>query len=375
MTDTLGPPFRADHVGSLLRPAELLNAREEHRAGRISAAELRRVENDAIRDAARMQHEIGLDGVTDGEFRRGSWHMDFLYQIGGVTKSDQVLRIQFRNEAGPVEAALGAFRIDGKLALDNTIFAEDFAYLKSAAPAGTAPKLTIPSPSMLHYRGGRAVIDRTAYPDMDAFWHDLAEVYRKEIAWLAAEGCTYLQLDDTSLAYLNDPAQRAYVSSIGGDGEQQHLTNIRLINQALAGKPAGMTVCTHMCRGNFRSSWVAEGGYDHVAEALFGELAVDGFFLEYDDQRSGGFAPLRFVPRGNKKVVLGLVTSKRAALESKDELKRRIDEAAKYVPLEQLCLSPQCGFSSTVDGNALSIEQQNAKLRLIVETAREVWGE
>jgi 5-methyltetrahydropteroyltriglutamate--homocysteine methyltransferase len=375
MTDTLGPPFRAEHVGSLLRPAELLSGREEHRAGRISAAELRRVEDEAIRDAARMQHEIGLDGVTDGEFRRGSWHMDFLYRIGGVAKSDQVLRIQFRNEAGPVEAALGAFRIDGKLTLDNTIFAEDFAYLKSAAPAGTVPKLTIPSPSMLHYRGGRAVIDRTAYPDMDAFWCDLAEVYRKEIAGLAAEGCTYLQLDDTSLAYLNDPAQRAYVTSIGGDGEQQHLTNIRLINQALAGKPAGMTVCTHMCRGNFRSSWVAEGGYDHVAEALFGELAVDGFFLEYDDQRSGGFAPLRFVPRGNKKVVLGLVTSKRAALESKDELKRRIDEAAKYVPLEQLCLSPQCGFSSTVDGNALSIEQQNAKLRLIVETAREVWGE
>jgi 5-methyltetrahydropteroyltriglutamate--homocysteine methyltransferase len=374
MTDVSGPPFRAEHVGSLLRPAELLNAREELQVGRISAAELRRVEDDAIRNAARMQHEIGLHAVTDGEFRRGSWHMDFLYRIGGVAKSDQVLRIQFRNEAGPVEAALGAFRIDGKLSLDNTIFAEDFAYLKSVAPAGTVPKLTIPSPSMLHYRGGRAVIDRTAYPDMDAFWRDLAEVYRQEIAGLAAEGCTYLQLDDTSLAYLNDPAQRAYVSSIGGDGEQQHLTNIRLINQALAGKPAGMTVCTHMCRGNFRSSWVAEGGYDHVAEALFGELAVDGFFLEYDDQRSGGFAPLRFVPRGNKKVVLGLVTSKRAALESKDELKRRIDEAAKYVPLEQLCLSPQCGFSSTVDGNALSIEQQNAKLRLIVETARQVWG-
>jgi len=227
---------------------------------------------------------------------------------------------------------------------------------------------------MLHYRGGRAVIDQAAYPEMDAFWHDLAEVYRKEIAGLAALGCRYLQLDDTSLAYLNDPAQRAYVTSIGGDGDRQHLTNIRLINQALAGKPAGMTVCTHMCRGNFRSSWVAEGGYDHVAEALFGELAVDGFFLEYDDARSGGFAPLRFVPCGKKRVVLGLVTSKRPTLESKDELKRRIDEAAKYVPLEQLCLSPQCGFSSTVDGNALTIEEEKAKLRLVVETAREVWG-
>jgi 5-methyltetrahydropteroyltriglutamate--homocysteine methyltransferase len=368
------PPFRADHVGSLLRPPELLRARSEHQAGRVSAAELRRVEDTAIRDLVLMQQEIGLEGVTDGEFRRGSWHMDFLYQIGGVEKTDQTLRIQFRNESGPVEAALGAFRIGGKLTLEKTIFGEDFAYLKSIAPAGTVAKLTIPSPSMLHYRGGRAVIDQTAYPDMDAFWHDLAEVYTKAIAGLAAVGCTYLQLDDTSLAYLNDPAQRAYVASIGGDGEHQHLINIRLINQALAGKPEGMTVCTHMCRGNFRSSWVAEGGYDHVAEALFGELAVDGFFLEYDDARSGGFEPLRFVPRRNKRVVLGLVTSKRPALESKDELKRRIDEAAKYVPLDQLCLSPQCGFSSTVDGNALTIEEEKAKLRLVVDTAHEVWG-
>jgi 5-methyltetrahydropteroyltriglutamate--homocysteine methyltransferase len=369
-----GPPYRADHVGSLLRPPELLQARAEHQAGRLSAAELRRVEDAAIRDAVRMQQEIGLQGVTDGEFRRGSWHMDFLYQIDGVAKTDRMLRIQFRNETGPVEAALGAFHIGGKLALHKTIFAQDFTYLKSVAPAGTVAKLTIPSPSMLHYRGGRAVIDRAVYPDMDAFWHDLAEAYRQELAGLAALGCTYLQLDDTSLAYLNDPAQRAYVTSIGGDGDKQHLTNIRLINQALAGKPAGMTVCTHMCRGNFRSSWVAEGGYHHVAEALFGELAVDGFFLEYDDARSGGFEPLRFVPRGNKRVVLGLVTSKRPTLESKDELKRRIDEAAKYVPLEQLCLSPQCGFSSTVDGNALTIAEQAAKLRLVVETAREVWG-
>jgi 5-methyltetrahydropteroyltriglutamate--homocysteine methyltransferase len=374
MSDRSGPPFRADHVGSLLRPLELLQARSEHEAGRLSAEELRCVEDATIRDAVRMQREIGLQGVTDGEFRRGSWHMDFLYQIGGVAKTDQVLRIQFRNEAGPVEAALGAFRIGGKLTLDKTVFAEDFAYLKTVAPAGTVAKLTIPSPSMLHYRGGRAVIDQAAYPEMEAFWHDLAEVYRKEIAGLAALGCTYLQLDDTSLAYLNDPAQRAYVESIGGDGEHQHLVNIRLINQALAGKPPRMTVCTHMCRGNFRSSWVAAGGYDHVAEAMFGELAVDGFFLEYDDARSGGFEPLRFVPKGNKRVVLGLVTSKRAALESKDDLKRRIDEAAKYVPLDQLCLSPQCGFSSTVDGNALTRDEQIAKLRLIVETAREVWG-
>src|SRR5260370_10870213 len=369
-----GPPFRADHVGSLLRPAELLRARAEHQGGRLLVEELRAIEDAAVRDVVRMQREVGLSGVTDGEFRRGSWHMDFLYQIGGVAKTDQTLRIQFRNEAGPVEAALGAFRIAGKLTLDKTIFAEDFAYLKSVAPPGATPKLTIPSPSMLHYRGGRAVIDPAAYPEMDAFWHDLAAVYAKEIAGLAALGCTYLQLDDTSLAYLNDPAQRAYVDSIGGDGATQHLTNIRLINQALAGKPAGMTVCTHMCRGNFRSSWMAQGGYDHVAEALFGELQVDGFFLEYDDARSGSFAPLRFVPRGAKRVLLGLVTTKRAALESKHQLERRIDEAAKYVPLDQLCLSPQCGFSSTVDGNALTIEEEKAKLSLVAELARAVWG-
>src|SRR5437763_6722528 len=302
MADTASPPFRADQVGSLRRPAPVWAAREEHQKGWITDETLRGVEDDCIREAAGMQAEIGLKGVTDGEFRRGSWHMDFLYQIGGVAKTDRLLNIQFKNEAGTIEFTPAAHRVAGKLSLDKTIFGEDFAYLKSVAPRGTTPKLTIPSPSMLHYRGGRAAIDQGAYPDMEAFWHDLAEVYAKEIGGLAGLGCTYLQLDDTSLAYLNDPAQRAYVDSIGGDGSTQHLTNIRLINQALAGKPSGMTVCTHMCRGNFRSSWMAEGGYDHVAEALFGELAVDGFFLKYDDARSGGFAPLRFVPRGNKRV-------------------------------------------------------------------------
>ena len=371
---TAGPPFRSEHVGSLLRPQPLLAARAEYEGDWIEAATLRGCEDDCIQKAVAMQAELGLKGVTDGEVRRGSWHMDFLYQIGGVEKTDRRLNIAFRNDAGTIEFSPAAHRVGSKLGLDKTIFGEDFAFLKSAAPAGTTPKLTIPSPSMLHYRGGRAAIDQAAYPDMEEFWHDLAEVYRRQIAGLAARGCTYLQLDDTSLAYLNDPAQRAYVDSIGGQGDTQHLTNIRLINQALAGKPAGMTVCTHMCRGNFRSSWVAEGGYDHVAEALFGELAVDGFFLEYDDARSGGFAPLRFVPKGPKKIVLGLVTSKRPELESKDELKRRIDEAARHVPLEQLCLSPQCGFSSTVDGNALTLDQQKAKLRLVVEVAQEVWG-
>jgi 5-methyltetrahydropteroyltriglutamate--homocysteine methyltransferase len=374
MSDLSGPPFRADHVGSLLRPPELLRARAEHQAGHLAADALRGVEDAAIRDAARMQAEIGLRGVTDGEFRRGSWHMDYLYRIGGVSRIDQTMRLQFRNEGGTVEAALGRFRIAGKLSLRDTIFGEDYAYLKSMAPEGTIAKLTIPSPSMLHYRGGRAAIDPGIYPEMEAFWHDLAAVYADEIKRLYALGCTYLQLDDTSLAYLNDPAQRAHVAAIGGDGNTQHLTNIKVINAALAGRPEGMTITTHMCRGNFRSSWMAEGGYDHVAEALFGELAVDGFFLEYDDSRSGGFAPLRFLPKGEKRVVLGLVTSKRAELESKDALKRRIDEATRYVALDQLCLSPQCGFSSTVDGNALTIDQQNAKLRLVVETAREIWG-
>ncbi len=225
----------------------------------------------------------------------------------------------------------------------------------------------------MHYRGGRAAIDASVYPEMEQFWDDLGRAYADEIEALGKIGCTYLQLDDTSLAYLNDPAQREYVTNLGGDGDRQHLTYIRLINSALAKKPAAMTVCTHMCRGNFRSSWVASGSYDHVAEALFGELKVDGFFLEYDDARSGGFEPLRFVPKG-KTVVLGLVSTKTGALEKKDDLKRRIEQAAKYVPLEQLCLSPQCGFSSTVEGNALTVDDQIAKLRLVVETAREIWG-
>jgi 5-methyltetrahydropteroyltriglutamate--homocysteine methyltransferase len=367
------PPFRADHVGSLLRPPDLLRAREEHAAGRISAGELRAVEDAAIRRIVQRQHEIGLRSVTDGEFRRGSWHIDFLCRIGGVEKTGQLMRLPFRNEEGTVEAALAAFRIAGRLHLDETIFAADFSFLKAVAPAGTVPKLTIPSPSMLHYRGGRAAIDRAAYPEMEPFWRDLAAVYAQEIKGLAALGCTYLQLDDTSLAYLNDPAQRAYVDAIGGDGERQHVTNIRLINAALKDRPPGLTTTTHLCRGNFRSSWMAEGGYDHVAEALFGELAVDGYFLEYDDARSGGFAPLRFVPKG-KRVVLGLVTTKRPALEAKDDLKRRIAQAARYVPLDQLCLSPQCGFSSTVEGNRISEEEEFAKLRLVVEVAREVWG-
>jgi 5-methyltetrahydropteroyltriglutamate--homocysteine methyltransferase len=365
------PPFRADHVGSLLRPKELLQARDDHKAGRLPAEKLRRIEDDAVARAVKMQEEIGLQGVTDGEYRRASWHMDFLYQVGGVTKVQDNLTVKFHNERGDIEFTPAALRITGKLRLAQPIFADAFKYLKSVAAA--TPKLTIPSPSMMHYRGGRAAIDDTVYPELDAFWDDLGRVYADEIAALGRLGCTYLQLDDTSLAYLNDPAQREYITKLGGSGESQHLTYIRLINSALAKKPAGMTVCTHMCRGNFRSSWVASGGYDHVAEALFGDLRVDGFFLEYDDARSGGFEPLRFVPKG-KMVVLGLVTTKKGALEKKDDLKRRIEQAAKFVPLDQLCLSPQCGFSSTLEGNALTTDEQIAKLRLVIETAREVWG-
>jgi len=365
------PPFRADHVGSLLRPPQLLEARESAKRNELSAQQLREIEDRSIREVVRMQEDIGLQGVTDGEFRRGSWHMDFLYQVGGVTKVQDNLTVQFHNEKGDIEFTPAALRVTGKLELKKCIFGDDFKYLKSVARA--TPKLTIPSPSMMHYRGGRAAIDSAVYPDLQEFWTDLAAVYAAEIAELGKLGCTYLQLDDTSLAYLNDPTQREHVAQIGGDAQKQHLVYIRLINGALANRPPGMTVCTHLCRGNFRSSWVATGGYDHVADALFGQLNVDGFFLEYDDERSGGFEPLRFVPKG-KFVVLGLVTSKRGTMENKDLLKRRIDAASKYVPLEQICLSPQCGFSSTVEGNALTVEQEMAKLRLVAETAREVWG-
>jgi 5-methyltetrahydropteroyltriglutamate--homocysteine methyltransferase len=365
------PPFRADHVGSLLRPHDLIEARERERRGELSATQLRQAEDEAIRAAVRMQEELGLLGITDGEFRRATWHLDFLYQIGGVTKSEQNLKIQFRNERGAIEFTTAALRITDKLHFNRCIFGDDFRFLCSVIRA--TPKLTIPSPSMLHYRGGRAAIDSAIYPDLDEFWHDLGEVYAAQLKALGDLGCTYLQLDDTSLAYLNDPAQREYITRQGGDGEHQHITYIRLLNAAVAQKPPGMTICTHMCRGNYKSSWVASGGYDYVAEALFGELNVDGYFMEYDDSRSGSFEPLRFVPPG-KIVVLGLISTKRGTLESKDDLKRRIDEAAKYVSLDRLCLSPQCGFSSTVEGNALTIEEQNAKLRLVVETAREVWG-
>ena len=368
------PPFRADHVGSLLRPPELLEARQRFADGAIDAGELQAAENDAIRDAVALQRDAGLRSVTDGEFRRASWHMDFIYSLDGVSKVvDETLHVQFRNEQGTLEFAPPSAHIDARIGLSGTIFGDAFGFLQSVADPAQTPKLTIPSPSMVHYRGGRAAIDESVYPDLDAFWADLTAAYAEEVRRLGEQGCTYLQFDDTSLAYLNDPAQREHVREIGGDAEHQHETYIRHINEALADRPEGMAVTTHMCRGNFRSSWVAEGGYDFVAEALFGELDVDGFFMEWDDARSGGFEPLRFVPK-DKVVVLGLVTTKRGDLEDADLLKRRIEEAAQYVDVEQLCLSPQCGFSSTVEGNALTREQQAAKLRRVVEVAEEVWG-
>jgi 5-methyltetrahydropteroyltriglutamate--homocysteine methyltransferase len=368
------PPFRADHVGSLLRPPELLRAREEHAAGRLDDARLRAAEDEAIRAAVQMQRDVGLRSATDGELRRASWHMDFIYQLDGISKVvDDTLHVQFRNAEGTLEFAPPSLHVGDRIGLSQTIFGDAFEFLASSVAEGQTPKLTIPSPSMVHYRGGRAAIDESVYPDLDMFWEDLTAAYREELRRLAALGCAYLQFDDTSLAYLNDPKQREHVREIGGDAEHQHEAYIHHINEALADRGPGMAVTTHMCRGNFRSSWVAEGGYDFVAEALFNELAVDGFFMEWDDARSGGFEPLRFVPKG-KVVVLGLVTTKRGELESRDDLRRRIEEASRYLDLDQLCLSPQCGFSSTVEGNALTMEQQADKLRLVVEVADEVWG-
>ncbi|MBB1156995.1 5-methyltetrahydropteroyltriglutamate--homocysteine S-methyltransferase [Amycolatopsis nivea] len=370
---TARPPFRADHVGSLLRPAVLREARRDHAAGEISAEQLRAVEDDAIRDVVKMQKAAGLESATDGEFRRSSWHMDFIYALGGVSRSDERLHVKFHNLAGDLEFSPPGLQVDGKVRLDEPIFADHFEFLKAHTDPGITPKLTIPSPSMVYYRGGRAAVSETVYPELDEFFADLSAAYAEQLRAMSALGCTYLQLDDTSLAYLNDPKQRELVARMGSDPDTMHLRNISTINAALAGKPDDLTVTTHLCRGNFRSSWVASGSYEFVAEALFGELAVDGFFLEYDDERSGGFEPLRFVPKG-KRVVLGLVTSKRPELEDPDALVRRIEEASRYVDVDQLCLSPQCGFSSTEEGNDLTATEQLRKLELIVSTAERVWG-
>lgn len=366
------PPFRADHVGSLLRPPELARARDAHARGELDDDGLRNVENDCIHAVAAMQEEAGLQGVTDGEYRRAFWHLDFLERIEGVeiTEGDFVAHFQ-KDDGTEVGFRPPTVCVTGPLAHVRDIQAEDFDYLASVT--SRTAKVCIPSPSMLHFRGGRAAIDETAYPDMDGFYADLAKVYNEEVMALAGRGLKYLQLDDTNFAYLCDDSIREATRAKGEDPDELPRTYCHLLNAALAGRPQDMAVTVHMCRGNFKSAWVAQGGYEPVAEILFNELDVDGFFMEYDDPRSGDFAPLRFLPPG-KTVVLGIMTSKRPELESADDLKRRIDEAARHAPIEQLAVSPQCGFASTVEGNELTAEDQFAKLRRLVEVAEDVWG-
>jgi 5-methyltetrahydropteroyltriglutamate--homocysteine methyltransferase len=370
MSQRAVPPFRADHVGSFLRPKALLDARERRRKGEISPAQLREVEDEAIREVVRFQEELGLEGITDGEYRRTYFHVDFLEQLDGVETAGG-MQVTFHSAAGDIGFAPPVLKVSGKVRHARPIQLADFEFLKSVTTK--LPKVTLPSPTMLHFRGGRGGISKDAYPDLEGFFADVAAAYREELAQLGAAGCRYVQLDDTNLAYLCDPKLREGAKSRGDDPNELPRRYARLINGAIKDRPAGMQVCIHLCRGNFKSAWVAEGGYEPVAESLFNDLAVDGYFLEYDDARSGDFSPLRFVPKG-KIVVLGLVTTKTSELETKAELKRRIDEAAKHVPLDQLCLSPQCGFSSTVHGNEIMREVQAAKIRLVVDTAREVWG-
>jgi 5-methyltetrahydropteroyltriglutamate--homocysteine methyltransferase len=366
------PPFRADQVGSLLRPKELLLARKQREQGEITPEALRALEDRCIRDVVKLQEDVGLHGITDGEFRRAIFHVDFLKRIHGVTVSASQYKVKFRGQGKEIDFSPPVLGVAQRLRRpDGGVAIDDFRFLKSVTTR--TAKLCIPSPSMLHFRGGRGSVDKSAYPDIAEFFDDLARVYREEVADLAAAGCTYLQLDDTNLAYLCDPEHRDRAKAIGEDPNKLPSVYAKLISDSVRGRPANLSTCIHLCRGNFRSTWVAEGSYEAVAETLFNEIDVDAFFLEYDDSRSGGFEPLRFVPK-NKLVVLGLITSKRPELEPKDVIKRRIEEAAQYVPLDNLALSPQCGFSSSEHGNDLSVDEQIAKLRLVVEIANEVWG-
>ena len=365
------PPFRADHVGSLIRPDALIDARQREEKAEIAPAELARIQHEAIREVVRLQEEIGFKLATDGEYNRTFWQRDFLLKFRNVQKVAAKLTVRFHSAAGARDHSPPTLQVTGKLARPRGIFVDDFKFLKSVAHG--AAKITIPSPTTMHFRGGREAIDVKAYPDMAEFYADLARVYRDEIHDLAQAGCRYLQIDEVNLAYLCDPELRAQVRNIGEDPETLPKTYARLLNDTIAGRPVDMVVCMHLCRGNFAGAWVAEGGYDPIAELLFNEIAVDGYFLEYNSPRAGSFAPLRFLPKG-KIAVLGLVTTKSAALETKDDLKRRIDEASRYAPLEQLALSPQCGFSSGIGGNTMTVEDEIAKLKLVVETAREVWG-
>jgi 5-methyltetrahydropteroyltriglutamate--homocysteine methyltransferase len=370
MTSRTAPPFRADHVGSFLRPKRLLDAREQHRIGELSKEGLRAVEDDAIAEIVKFQEDVGLQSITDGEFRRTYFHIDFLQQLGGV-KTD--LPVTIRKPDGTEELAPPVMRVVDKVRHVKDIQRADFEFLKAQVSPGLTPKVTIPSPTMLHFRGGRAGISREHYPDLEAFYQDVADAYGDELRSLADAGCSYVQMDDTNLAYLCDDKMREAARARGDDPNELPHRYAGFINRVVAQKPAGMTLAVHLCRGNFKSTWAAQGGYEPVAEALLSEMDVDAYFLEYDDARSGDFRPLRFLPKG-KTVVLGLITTKLGRLESKDDIKRRIDEAAQFAPLDQLCLSPQCGFSSTVHGNDIAVEAQRAKLRLVVETAQEVWG-
>ena len=376
MPERVKPPFRADHVGSLIRPDALIKAREATDKGALPAAELMRIQHEAIRGVVRLQEELGLRLVTDGEYNRHSWQRDFLLKIGNVENMPSRLTVRFHSAAGARDHSPPSLQVAGKLTRPAGIFVDDFKFLASVAEASVAkpmPKLTIPSPTIVHFRGGREAIDAKAYPQMAAFYDDLAAVYRAEIADLAAAGCRYLQIDEVNLAYLCDPELRRQVANIGEDPASLPKTYAKLLNAVVAGKPADMTVCMHLCRGNFAGAWIAEGGYEPVADLLFNEIDVDGYFLEYDTARAGSFAPLRFLPKG-KIAVLGLVTTKSPQMETKDELMRRIDEASRYAPLEQLALSPQCGFSSGIGGNAMTVDDEIRKLKLVVETALEVWG-
>jgi 5-methyltetrahydropteroyltriglutamate--homocysteine methyltransferase len=369
MTTRERPPFRADHVGSFLRPKYLLDAREQAAKGEITRAQLREVEDRAITEIVKFQEDVGLRGITDGEFRRTYFHIDFLEQIGGV-KTD--LPMTIKRPDGTEELAPPVMRVVGKVQHVKDIQLADFQYLKSQTKR--TPKVTIPSPTMLHFRGGRAGISREHYPELEPdFYEDVARAYGDELRSLAAAGCTYVQMDDTNLAYLCDDKMREAARSRGDDPDELPHRYAKFINRVVAQKPAGMMLAVHLCRGNFKSTWAAQGGYEPVAEALLSEMNVDAYFLEYDDERSGDFKPLRFLPKG-KTVVLGLVTTKLGTMEPKEMLKRRIDEAGRYTSLDQLCISPQCGFSSTVHGNNIAVEQQRAKLRLCVEVAEDVWG-
>ena len=360
-------PFRADHVGSFLRPAALKEARAKREQGAITAAELKAVEDREVEKIIKKQEEIGLKLATDGEFRRSWWHFDFLGMLDGVELYESDQGIQFRG----VQTKAQSLRIVGKVGFSNHPMLEHFKFLK--AHTSVLPKMTIPAPPVLHFRLAKDGIKKDVYPDLDGFFHDLGQAYKQAVKGFYDAGCRYLQFDDTVWAYLCSQEELRKARERMSNVDQLQGIYARVINAALEGKPADMTITTHVCRGNFRSTWISEGGYEPVAETLLGKVNYDGYFLEYDSDRAGGFEPLRFLPKGNKAVVLGLVTSKNGTLEKKDDVKRRIDEAAKFAPLEQFCLSPQCGFASTEEGNVLAEEEQWAKLRMIKELADEVW--